>query len=556
MKTYINYLYKSAFVVILILVSISCNEEEWLDEDPIDFYSPENSYRTPDDFNSAVARLYQGVDEALYTVHTNEGRAMHYPTDIAVDAINITHQLNSYKDKLFPNTAEVGNMWRRLYRIVFDANVIVERIVDETVEFNSEADRNALKAEAMFMRAFVYRTLGILYGGVPIVLEEITSPKRDFTRNTREEVWNQCISDLDFASMNLPDVTNLKEEGRVSKAAAFHLLSEVYIVKQEWDNAISAATSVIDNPNFALMTERFGTRKDEPGDVYWDLFRRDNQNRSSGNMEGIWVNQYEYLVEGGGQAMGWPRFLAPLYWQLKDTDGTNLFIGPSNHNGGRGIGWYAPTSYMKEDVWDDYDNDIRNSQYNIVRDIKADNPDSPFFGQYIVASGAIDGFPNNLDRWWNMLFVKTIPINNWPEEFIKDPETGLTTNSANFIETDDYIFRLSGTYLLRAEAYLGKGDQTNAAADINMVRARANAAQVNPADVDLDYILDERARELCWEEIRLLTLMRLGKLVERVKKYNHVTQDNILDHQNLWPIPSGEIETNSEAELEQNPGYL
>ena len=117
----------------------------------MDFYSPENSYRTPDDFNSAVARLYQGVDEALYTVNTNEGRAMHYPTDVAVDAINITHQLNSYKDTLFPNTAEVGNMWRRLYRIVFNANVIVERIVDETVEFNSEADRNALKAEAMFM---------------------------------------------------------------------------------------------------------------------------------------------------------------------------------------------------------------------------------------------------------------------------------------------------------------------------------------------------------------------------------------------------------------------
>ena len=89
-----------------------------------------------------------------------------------------------------------------------------------------------------------------------------------------------------------------------------------------------------------------------------------------------------------------------------------------------------------------------------------------------------------------------------------------------------------------------------------MVRGRVNAAPVAPANVDIDYILDERARELCWEEIRLLTLMRLGKLVERVRKYNHVTQDNILDHQNLWPIPSGEIETNSEAELVQNPGYL
>lgn len=556
MKKIVNFIYKYVFVFVFILITVSCNEQEWLEEKPLDFYSPENSYITPEDFNSAVARLYQGVDEALYNVNTTEGRAMHYPTDIAVDAIDITHDLNSYKDKLFPNTGEVGAMWRRLYRIAFDANVIVQRIDGDGIEFNSEVDRNALKAEAMFIRAFVYRTLGILYGGVPIILEEITSPKRDFTRNTREQVWDQCISDLQFASQNLPDVTNVKEEGRLPKAAAFHLLSEIYIMKQEWDNAIGAATAVIDNPNFALMTERFGHRMNEPGDVYWDLFRRDNQNRSSGNTEGIWVNQYEYLVEGGGTSMVWPRFLVPLYWQLKDPDGNNLFIGPSNNIGGRGIGWYAPTQYMRMDVWDDFDNDMRNSQYNIMRDIKADNPASSYYGQNIVESGAIDAFPNTLDRWWNMIFVKVVPIRNWPDEFVLDPETGLLNNSSNEMMTDDYIFRLPETYLLRAEAYLGKGDQTNAAVDINVVRGRVNAAPVDPADVDIDYILDERARELCWEELRLLTLMRLGKLVERVKLYNGVTQDNILDHQNLWPIPSGEIETNTEAELEQNPGYL
>ena len=139
---------------------------------------------------------------------------------------------------------------------------------------------------------------------------------------------------------------------------------------------------------------------------------------------------------------------------------------------------------------------------------------------------------------------------------IQDPETGLLYNQANETYTDDYIFRLAETYLLRAEAYVGKNDPVNAAQDINAVRARVNAAPVDPADVDIDYILDERARELCWEELRLLTLMRMGKLVERVRMYNHVTQDNILDHQNLWPIPSREIETNTESELTQNPGYF
>lgn len=555
MKSFTNSIYKTLLVVVAMFISVSCNEDQWLDEQPLDFFAPENSYRTPEDFNSANARIYEEIDEALFNVNTTEGRAMHYPTDVAIDAIDITHDLNSYKDKMFPTTGEVQNMWRRLYRTVFNANVVVQRIDEETAEFNDEAERNALKAEAMFLRAYTYRTLAILYGGVPIILEEVTSPKRDFVRSTKDQVLDQCISDLQFATQNLPDINNVKADGRVSKAAAYHLLSEVYIMKEQWDNAINAATQVINNPNFALMTDRFGSRMNEPGDVYWDLFRRDNQNRSSGNMEAIWVNQYEYLVDGGGTSMTWPRFLTPLYWQLKGDDGQNLFIGPSNAYGGRGIGWYAPTKYMLGEIWDD-PSDMRISEYNFITDIKANNPASAYYGQFIVASGAIDDFPNKLDRWWNVIFVKTVPINNFPAEVVQNPETGLLYNNSNETFTDDYIFRLAETYLLRAEAYVGKGDPNNAALDINVVRARVNAAPVDPGDVDIDYILDERARELCWEELRLLTLMRMGKLVERVRKYNHLTQDNILDHQNLWPIPAREIETNTEAELTQNPGYL
>ncbi|WP_262714405.1 RagB/SusD family nutrient uptake outer membrane protein [Ginsengibacter hankyongi] len=76
--------------------------------------------------------------------------------------------------------------------------------------------------------------------------------------------------------------------------------------------------------------------------------------------------------------------------------------------------------------------------------------------------------------------------------------------------TDIYAIRLAETYLLRAEAYLDKGDIVNAAADVNVVRARANADPVAPGNVNIAYILDERARELMVEEPRWLTLARLG----------------------------------------------
>lgn len=86
--------------------------------------------------------------------------------------------------------------------------------------------------------------------------------------------------------------------------------------------------------------------------------------------------------------------------------------------------------------------------------------------------------------------------------------------------TDQYMFRLAETYLLRAEAYLNLNNKELAAADINEVRGRAHAKPVEASRVDLDYILDERMRELGVEEKRRITLMRTGKLYERVTKHN------------------------------------
>src|SRR5699024_2021336 len=105
------------------------------------------------------------------------------------------------------------------------------------------------------------------------------------------------------------------------------------------------------------------------------------------------------------------------------------------------------------------------------------------------------------------------------------------------------------------EAYFEKGSNKNAADDINAVRLRAKAIPVQPEDVTLDYILDERARELVYEEPRRITLHRTEKLVERVRKYNTVNKDEIQEYHQLWPIPYSEIEANKDAVLEQNPGY-
>jgi hypothetical protein len=102
------------------------------------------------------------------------------------------------------------------------------------------------------------------------------------------------------------------------------------------------------------------------------------------------------------------------------------------------------------------------------------------------------------------------------------------------------------------------GKTAEAAADINLIRNRANAKPIVAAQATIDYICDERARELWGEEQRWITLHRMGNLVERTRKYNsnpYYPGLNIQDNNNLFPIPQKAIDNNIGAVIEQNPGY-
>ena len=92
-----------------------------------------------------------------------------------------------------------------------------------------------------------------------------------------------------------------------------------------------------------------------------------------------------------------------------------------------------------------------------------------------------------------------------------------------------------------------------AADAINVVRNRSNVTSVSASEVDINYIIDERARELMFKERRRVTLSRTGTLVERVRLYNLLNGSQIEDYHSLMPIPYAEIEANKDAVLEQNP---
>ncbi len=533
----------------LLVTFVSCTKKDYLDETPLARLGVEQALSTRQGFQDFITSLHVAARDEIAREHDNLNYywIMFAGTDVATWGHDGIQRID-YNNLLLPTVSAVDMVWDWAYREMLNkANAIITYGDDPELSgiWNSEAERNAVVAEAKFFRAYTYNMLANLYGSVPIVKTLITTPKTDFERAGREEVLQFVREDLEFASQWLPE--QVSQDGRIVKAAADHLLTEVYISLDEYDLAISSANRVINSGLYRLMTQRFGTEASQPGDVFSDLFRDGNQNRSSGNMESIYVWQFEDMTPGGqGTSNGNPRLRFWGSWYDRQLDPANKPGMVTADSLGRGVGQIRPNTWFIYDLWQgDFDNDIRNSPYNIRRNFYYNNPSSAYYGQLVK------GLTSHVDTMRNIY-----PIIRKVEGKI-GTLTNTSTAWSGRTYQDVMVFRLAETYLLRAEAYLKSGDPQSAADDINVVRARANATLVDAADVDLDYILDERARELMAEEPRRRTLVRTGKLVERVKLYNMrpETRNTIQDFHRWWPIPQSAIDANINAPLGQNTGY-
>ncbi|PIB28530.1 RagB/SusD family nutrient uptake outer membrane protein [Maribacter sp. 4G9] len=539
-------------------------DEDFLEERPEDFLSSTNAFTTYADFTASVNNLYFLVRRQFYNRDENRPFDFVYGTDLVFDGEPGGTQRHGNMVQAYDPAGDIATThWNLLYKTISEANTVIERA--PLSEMNEEEIQDIV-SQARFFRGFAYNVLATLYGGVPIVTEEIKEPKIDFVRASKNEVLQQAIDDLIFAAQNLPAISTA-QDGRVNDLVAHHYLAEAYLSMGMNTEAIASATTVINNPNTALMTARYGSRStEEPGDVYWDLFRRGNQNRASGNTEALWVIQFELDVQGGGIQSGsrggsYPaeRHFAPL---LRFAPFNSWPVG--DYTGGRGIGWGITTEFYTNTVWGndasnpDFVNDIRNANHNFIRIFNRDNSSALAIIADEIGRDTVWSTETQprIREFYAYPTKVTTPYNH-PEGLLRPSSVPFAlTSAAGSTYTDQYMLRLAETYLLRAEAYLANNQSQLAADDINVVRSRANASAVAAGDVTLDYILDERVRELGLEEKRRLTLMRTNTIYDRVIRYNPFYVENgMQEHFNLWPIPANEIEGNRGAVLEQNPGY-
>lgn len=551
MKSYKNIIIAATAGMMLFA---SCKDDAFLNETLKDKLNTETAYTNKAQFDALSANMYRSIQLMYNTADlTHEAFILGLGTDVCFDPRDDASKFNNWG--LVTAREPFSEDWFNLqYSIIRDANTLIENASRSTVLWVNDAQKNETLAEGYFFRGFAYRNLANMYGGVPIVDKPVDNAKIDFVRNTREEVWSFAKKDLEFARTNLPLTTT--SPGRVVRAAADHVLAEVNISLKDYDGAIAAATRVIDGTDgtYSLVRARFGARSSEADkNYYYDLFVMGNQNRQTGNNEGIFVAQFEQsstgaVVIGGTQFAGRPlieRMMWCNYWGLVKAGYTNV----AQDSTGRGVAYCRPTNYTNYTIWKNAGNDIRNNEINIKR-------------KYYFAADVKDAAGNILFRKQDLIpksFLTTrddTMIYVYPNWAKFGTDKHIAQKPDNGYVRDFYVIRLPETYFLRAEAYVAKSRPDLAADDLNVVRGRSLATPVSAADVNLDYILDERARELYGEEFRMMTLTRLGKLYERTKKYGYArSQESVQAFNNLMPIPQTAIDRNVGAQMLNNPGY-
>lgn len=548
-------------VLITIIVLTGCNKDI-LVEKPPHLITSGTLYTNLAGFETGLNGIYALVRQIREGVGQESGHSlrgamfMHGTDNSVTNHQNVGFCMTAQLWKGNNNAAdqELKAVFEWLYRIVNAANTVIDHAEMQDVNwFGGGASElnNKMRviSEARAIRAWAYRHLTYGWGDVPLSLNESlgSNIKTDWERTPVDVVRKQIISDLRFAEQNIPDDPSMR--GRITKGAIQHYLAEMYLVEKKPDSTLYWANQAINNPKYKLVTQRFGINAKNPGSPFMDMFYDGNSNREEGNSEALWVFQFADATIGGGQAL-MRRYHISRYWNIRVGD--VVPFQTTVDRGGLGYGRLAFTKWALElyEPNDDRGSEHAIRKFFILKDAQRNSPAS--------ADRLPAGYHYGDTLWLNWKEDITYEKRgrfDWPFSRKFDNGTDINNPSASFTSNDQVFLRLAETYLLKAEAQMLLGSIGDAAETINIIRRRSNASEISASDINLDFILDERSRELFLEEDRRHTLLRTGKWLERTRLHNNNGGQNIAERDKLYPIPQSVIDANLKQPMPQNPGY-
>ncbi len=558
----------------LLLVATGCNKK--LKEEP-------NSILVPAFFQTSQG-LQAGLD-AAYGGMRNFWGAQELFTATVIGTDEFMRGVDGNSDiNLYSYTSTHGTittLWRAAYVFINTCNGVIDNAAK--VEMPA-ATKNRIVAEAKFLRANLYFILAQFWGDVTLnknfQSEAVTSAKRD----PLKDVYDLIEQDLKDAIAVLPagPKSNGVLPGKATAVAAKHVLAKVYLTRagstakkaDDYQNAYNTAVDIIDTRAslglnlVADFGKIFAEGNEENEEVLWSVQHTTNIAYNGPNNSGIsnfsadnvlnhmWVGQYE---KRPGMIRSTPY--------------------------GRPYIRCIPTRWVTDTVFKERVNDTRYGKtFQTVW--YANNPDPkgyPVWPNPLPAgapAGAVSGQPKFKfgDTAIYMPGVDASDAKIAATPYLLVPprkyDNTLSATMMKYFDTKRadlnspsvrpvIAFRLAETYLMAAEAAFMLGNMTDAVKYINAVRERAaypsgNAAamEISAADLSVDFILDERTRELCGENVRWWDLVRTGKLLQRVRLHNKEAAANIIDRHVLRPIPQAQIDATTTGDPYNNSLYF
>ncbi|MDR2823946.1 MAG: RagB/SusD family nutrient uptake outer membrane protein [Prevotellaceae bacterium] len=416
--------------------------------------------------------------------------------------------------ELGTDTWTVSNQFiRAMYlRIAYQARVTSEYLkmtsdskLDDRGQSNMIPEVKTYRAEARWLRAFSYFNAIDLFGKFGFIDENV--PLGESTKEkSRKELFDYVESELLAMIPDLKDA-RANEYGRVDKAAAWFLLAKLYLNAQVWTGTDRSADCITMCNNIIGAGYVLGSN-------YSYLFLADNNKNSS-------ASEYIALIPQDGlhlQAYGGMTFII----QAAKLSKMNVEMGVG--------GWNGATT--RQELYNKFEsNDTR----------------AMFYGD-----------PYTVD------IPELVPLDERREyglgvtKFKNVTSTGVVGSHVDFVDTDYPLMRLADVYLMYAEAAVrSNGDKAKAADYVNELRNRAGVSTRSASDLTLDFILDERARELYWEGWRRQDLIRFSKFTGDDYKWqwkgNVHDGAAIADFRKLFPLPQDLLDMNKN--LTQNEGY-
>ena len=476
---------------------------------------------------------------------------------------------------------------------------------------------NVFVAEARFLRAYAYYNLLDLYGNVPLTTEISTDLP---TQSNRTELFNFIESELMeiesilLASNEYGRVDNVAAHALLSR---LYLNAEAWTGQDRYADCITYSQNVINSGYTLNMNDANGngTAYDELFMADNDVNGAQNEFIFTLNFDGMQSQTYggtTFLVDaaiGGsmnpgnfGVNGGWGglRTTKNLVNQFAvDLDALNSSLGSQSDWGLVGSatpnGWNGPdvemfqtgpqefsiyaelvSGELKFRFNEDWGNNFGdNGNDGTLESGGANIPISA--GTYFIVmdlgSGTYTIYPFSSDKRGMFysdgqnLEIESIPpfedgyaVTKWTN--IDSNGNQGSDSSGNFVDTDIPLIRLAEIYLNYAEATLrgGGGDTNTAVSLINQIRERGfggTSGTISSGDLTLDFILDERSRELYWEGLRRTDLIRYNRFTSSTYlwpfKGNEPTGVGVDEYRNLFPLPANVVAINSN--LTQNEGY-